>query len=79
MAKKSKKTEEKLIKLSDMTGEELKIKAKQLSTQIAAKKMEMAVGRVKNTREAYELRKQLARVKTVLSQKSAVKSPNTAK
>jgi len=76
MANTKKKDEEKIIKFTDMTVSELVIKVRDLAGKIQKQKLEMSVGRVKNTREGFELRKQLARVKTVITLKSAVKSPS---
>ena len=72
MAKKEiKKTDQKnLIAVKDMTAEELTTKAKQLALDIQKKRLEKAVGRLKNLREIFILRKELARVKTVLRLKS---------
>jgi ribosomal protein L29 len=74
MAKTTKKPEEKFIKLADMTAGELEVKAREVAGQIQKQRLERVVGRVKNTREVFNLRKQLARIKTVISQKNAVKS-----
>ena len=69
MAKK--KTSE--IKLVDMTSAELMVEAKRLRDQIAKTRLEMAVGRVKNLRLGFNLRKRLARVLTVLNNKLMIK------
>lgn len=58
----------------DMTAPELKVKAKQLAFEISKKKLEKSVGRLKNMREIFHMRKDLARVKTIISVKSADKS-----
>lgn len=67
MATKSKKPTEKVIELKDMNESELIAQSKELLGQIQKRKLEMAVGRVKNLREVFGLRKQLARVKTMLN------------
>jgi ribosomal protein L29 len=69
MATKIKKTAEKLIKLTDLNAVELVVKIKEFRQQIQKKKLDMSVGRVKNMREVFHLRKSLARVKTVLNMK----------
>jgi ribosomal protein L29 len=58
----------------DMTTPELIVKAKQLAFEISKKKLEKSVGRLKNMREIFHMRKDLARVKTIISVKSADKS-----
>lgn len=79
MANTKKKTEEKIIKLVDMTIAELSVKAKDLAGQIQRKKLELPIGRLKNTREVFFLRKQLARVKTIMSAKNTLKSASKPK
>jgi len=74
MAKNTKKIQEKIIKPIDMTLEELVSRAKEIEIQIKKKKLELAVGRSKNIKESYNLRKELARIKTIISLKNAVKS-----
>ncbi|OGD09277.1 50S ribosomal protein L29 [Candidatus Amesbacteria bacterium RIFOXYB1_FULL_44_23] len=71
--KKSKKTEVK-ISLADMTVTELISKSKQLYAEISKKKLEQKVGRLKNIREVFNLRKELARVKTILHIKMKLNS-----
>lgn len=79
MANIKKKNEEKIIKLVDMTPAELAVKAKELAGQIQKKKLELPIGRLKNTREVFFLRKQLARVKTIMSVKNTLKSASKPK
>lgn len=74
MADSKKKKEEKIISLVDMTVDELDTKAGELAGQIQKKKLELSIGRLKNTREVFLLRKQLAKVKTIKSSKYTVKS-----
>jgi ribosomal protein L29 len=67
----TKKTDTKVIlPLKDMTVAELTAKSRQLFADISKKKLEKTVGRLKNTREIFSLRKELARVKTFISVKS---------
>jgi len=74
-----KKNEEKIIRLTDMTVVELVAKIGELTGKIQKQRLEIAVGRAKNIREVFHLRKQLARTKTVISLKNAVKSPSNQK
>jgi ribosomal protein L29 len=79
MAKLEKKQKKEVVKiaLADMTVSELASQAKQIASGITKKRLEKSVGRVKNVREIFNLRKQLARIKTVLNTKmrlSGVKS-----
>lgn len=59
------------IPLVDMTPGELTTKAGQLKTTIVKVKLEMAAGRLKNRKQAFTLKKELARVLTILRVKSA--------
>jgi ribosomal protein L29 len=76
MAKIQKKPIEKQEKLSlsSMTEGELAAMVKQLISNITKKKMDMKVGRLKNVREVFSLRKQLARVNTVINVKKRINS-----
>jgi ribosomal protein L29 len=58
------------VKIQDMSVSELAARAKQLTTEISKKKLEKVVGRLKNTREIFNLRKELARIKTIINLKS---------
>ena len=70
MATKTSKKETKVqIKLQDMTVPELMEKVKQLKTSAQKIKLERIVSKSRNVREVYNLRKQLARTKTVLNMK----------
>jgi ribosomal protein L29 len=71
MAKLEKKQKKEFVKiaLADMTVSELTSQAKQIASEITKKRLEKSVGRVKNVREIFNLRKQLARIKTVLNTK----------
>lgn len=71
--KKQKMTDVK-VSVSDMTMLELIAKSKQISSEIAKKKLDRSVGRLKNIREIFHLRKSLARVKTELNIKSKLNS-----
>ena len=79
MANAKKKTVEKIVKLADLTSGELIVKSRELADQIQKKKLELPIGRLKNTREVFHLRKMLARVKTIITLKNTVKSTSTAK
>ena len=68
--KENKKTEKAVLPLTAMTMAELISKSRQLFADISKKKLEKTVGRLKNTREVFTLRKNLARVKTIISVKS---------
>lgn len=68
MAKAIKKTE---ISLKDMTIQELVTKAGEIKAAILKSKLDKSVGRLKNLKVIYNLRKQLARILTV---KNGVKS-----
>jgi ribosomal protein L29 len=71
--KENKKTVTKtILPLKDMNLAELTSKARLLYTDISKKKLEKTVGRLKNAREIFTLRKTLARVKTFISIKSKV-------
>jgi ribosomal protein L29 len=72
MAKKEIKNTKKqeVLPLKNMTVAELSSKAKQLSADITKKKLDKSVGRLKNVREIFNLRKELARVKTFITIKS---------
>ena len=74
MAKKHTKKNVTTTAFKDMTIPELVVKAKQLALEISKKKLEKSVGRLKNMREIFHLKKDLARVKTIISVKSADKS-----
>jgi ribosomal protein L29 len=68
--KEDKKTKvREVLPLSEMTPVELTAKARQLWAEISKKKLEKSVGRMKNTRELFSLRKNLAKVKTLISLK----------
>lgn len=58
----------------DMTIPELVEKSKQLALDISKKKLEKSAGRLKNMREIFHIKKDLARVKTIISVKSADKA-----
>jgi ribosomal protein L29 len=68
--KEIKKTEKSILSLKDMSSVELASKSQQLMADISKKKLEKTVGRLKNTRQIFMLRKELARVKTLISVKS---------
>jgi len=71
--KENKKTVTKtILPLKDMNLAELTSKARLLYTDISKKKLEKTVGRLKNAREIFTLRKTLGRVKTFISIKSKV-------
>jgi ribosomal protein L29 len=73
MAKKTEKITNKVktvLPMKDMSVAELGAKVKQLLADISKKKLEKTVGRLKNTREVFNLRKELARAKTFISVKS---------
>ncbi len=59
-----------VIALKDMTIAELSSKSKQTAAEINKKRLDKSVGRLKNTREIFNLRKELARIKTLISVKS---------
>ena len=71
---KKQKKEDVKIALIDMTISELASQAKQITTEITKKRLEKIVGRVKNVREIFNLRKQLARIKTALNTKMKLNS-----
>jgi ribosomal protein L29 len=60
---------QKEIALVDMNATELAVKAKELKAKIAKFGVEKYAGKMKNIKEGYSLRKQLARTLTVLNQK----------
>lgn len=75
MAKKDLKKEVKTeISLKDMTMSELSDKAKSIAVDIQKKKLDKAVGKTKNIKEVFFLRKTLARVKTELNTKMRLNS-----
>ena len=74
MAKKQTKKIVVTTAFKDMTVPELVVKSKQLALDISKKKLEKSVGRLKNMREIFHIKKDLARVKTIISVKSADKS-----
>lgn len=57
------------IKISELTIEELGVKAVELRRQVSKTRLEMAAGKIKNKREVFNLRKKLARVLSVLNMK----------
>ncbi len=67
MPKKTNKSTDPILKLTDMTAAELTAKIKDLAGQIQKRKLETAVGRNRNVREVFNLRHELARIKTVLN------------
>lgn len=73
MAKKEARKTLTTLTLRDMTETELAVKVKQLNLDIQKKRLEKAVGRLKNMREIFGLRKELARVKTIIKVKSTSK------
>lgn len=73
MATKSKKIEEKIIKLSEMTVGELVGRTKEITEKIQKKKLDISIGREKNVRTVFNLRKELAKVKTMINIKKSSK------
>ncbi len=55
------------IKLKDMTADELKNKAAELAGKIALARLEKAAGKAKNMRLVFNLRRERAKVLTVLN------------
>jgi ribosomal protein L29 len=73
MTKNSNKQSTPEVKLHDMSVAELEVKARQLTMEINKKGLEKAVGRLKNLREIFILRKEVARIKTIIAVKSESK------
>jgi len=69
VTKKTEKIVKKELKLTDMTAGELNVLIKDLWIKIGKSKIESKSGKNKNTRQAFTLRKQLARAKTQLNVK----------
>jgi large subunit ribosomal protein L29 len=61
----------KASKLRDMTVDELNLQETQLTDQVFRLRFQVAAGQVENPARVHELRKDLARVKTILRQKAA--------
>jgi large subunit ribosomal protein L29 len=61
----------KASKLRDMTADELRLQETQLTDQVFRLRFQVAAGQVENPARVHELRKDLARVKTILRQKAA--------
>ena len=60
----------KASKLRDMTVDELRLQETQLTDQVFRLRFQVAAGQVENPARVHELRKDLARVKTILRQKA---------
>jgi ribosomal protein L29 len=73
MVKTKEKKQEK-IRLSDLSVGELLAKAKALRSDLMKKQLDKGVGRLRNTRELFNIRKNLARVKTVINIKLKLNS-----
>ena len=58
------KTNEFKKQLIGLTGPELKIKARDIYSQIAKSRLELAAGKLPNKRTVFNLRKQLAIIKS---------------
>lgn len=71
---KTKKNQNEKIRLSDLSQGELLAKVKELNKDLDKKRLDKGVGRLKNTRQLFNLRKELARVKTVINGKMRLNS-----
>lgn len=58
-------------KLRDMTSEELQVKEHQLTDRIFRLRFQIAANQVENPAQVHLLRKDLARVKTILREKGS--------
>lgn len=58
-------------KLRDMTVDELRLQETQITEQIFRLRFQIAAGQVENPARVHLLRKDLARVKTILREKAA--------
>lgn len=64
-----KETKKQEIPLTDMTAEELRTSAKDLRMAINRARLELRLGKTRNLRHVFTMRKQLSRVLTVLNTK----------
>lgn len=69
-----KKKERNEIKLSDMMPAELAGEAKKVRGEITKVRLEIRVGREKNVRLVFNLRKRLSKVLTELNKKAIIRS-----
>ena len=60
----------KASKLRDMTVDELRLQETQITDQVFRLRFQVAAGQVENPARVHELRKDLARVKTILREKA---------
>jgi ribosomal protein L29 len=73
MAKTKEKKQER-IKLSDLSVGELQAKSKTLRSDLVRKQLDKGVGRLRNTRDLFNIRKEIARVKTLINIKLKLNS-----
>lgn len=57
--------------LSNLSPQELREKVKELKTKLFSLRFELATGQLQNTMEITNVKRDIARLKTVLSQKEA--------
>lgn len=57
--------------LSNLSPQELRDKVKELKTKLFSLRFELATGQLQNTMEITNVKRDIARLKTVLSQKEA--------
>ena len=60
----------KAAKLRDMTVDELRLQETQITDQVFRLRFQVAAGQLENPAKVHELRKDLARVKTILREKA---------
>jgi ribosomal protein L29 len=68
------KTQKEKISLTDLNLTELNLQAKQINSDITKMRLEKNVGRLKNSRSIFNMRKQLARIMTEINVKSKLNS-----
>ncbi len=73
MAKTKEKKIEK-ISLSDLSLPELAAKAKTMGSELVKKRLDKEAGRLRNTREIFVMRKEMARIKTMINLKLKLNS-----
>jgi len=66
-------------KLSSLTVDEIRTQIRELHSELFQKKMQLSTGQLENTASKWKARKTMARLQTLLTQKTKAAAPVVAK